>query len=276
MTRRGFVYSVVGASAAAVSYPCYLEPRWLDVTENRVKLGGIALSQPVRVLHLSDLHASFEVPLSLVDRAITLGLEQKPDLVCLTGDYISRRSPIDSSAYVRALRRLSAAAPSFAVMENHDGGIWAEQRRGYSDHRFVDRILEESGIELLHNRSMRVQVRDASLSLVGVGDVWSGEIDTRAFAELHPKAPVVLLSHNPDSKDVLGRFQWDLMLSGHTHGGQVIIPFQGPSYAPVIDKRYVAGLKAWGSRQIHVTRGVGNLAGVRFRCRPEVSVLVVG
>jgi predicted MPP superfamily phosphohydrolase len=65
------------------------------------------------------------------------------------------------------------------------------------------------------------------------------------------------------------------MLSGHTHGGQVIVGFDGARYAPVEDKRYVAGLKSWGTRQIHVTRGVGNVGGVRFRCRPEASVLTV-
>ena len=65
------------------------------------------------------------------------------------------------------------------------------------------------------------------------------------------------------------------MLSGHTHGGQVIVPVYGPRYAPVIDKNYVAGLKPWRDRRIHMTRGVGNLGGVRFRCRPEVSLLLV-
>jgi predicted MPP superfamily phosphohydrolase len=65
------------------------------------------------------------------------------------------------------------------------------------------------------------------------------------------------------------------MLSGHTHGGQVIVPFEGQRYAPVADKRYVAGLRPWGARQIHVTRGVGNVGGVRFRCRPEVSILTI-
>lgn len=65
------------------------------------------------------------------------------------------------------------------------------------------------------------------------------------------------------------------MRCGHTHGGQVLWPFDGPRYAPVEDKRYVAGLKPWNDRQIFVTRGVGNLEGVRFRCRPEASLLIV-
>jgi predicted MPP superfamily phosphohydrolase len=111
---------------------------------------------------------------------------------------------------------------------------------------------------------------------VGVGDLWSKETDgCKAFAEAASNDPVFLLAHNPDSKEQLRPFLWDLMLSGHTHGGQVIVTHDGARYAPVADKRYVAGLKPWGSRQIHVTRGVGNVGGVRFRCRPEVSTLVI-
>ena len=177
---------------------------------------------------------------------------------------------------MRALQRLSAVAPTFAVLGNHDGGNWARYRRGNSDTRFVERMLEESGITLLHNRSERVTVRGERLTLAGVGDLWSREIDGhKAFASVRGAEAVILLSHNPDSKDKLDSFPWDLMLSGHTHGGQVIVPLEGARYAPVVDKRYVAGLKPWGSRQIHVTRGVGNVGGVRFRCRPEVSTLII-
>ena len=99
-------------------------------------------------------------------------------------------------------------------------------------------------------------------------------MDARAaFSEVVLEHPIVLLNHNPDGKDAVGLYPWQLMLSGHTHGGQVIVPFLGPRYAPVDDKRYVEGLKPWGTRQIHVSRGVGNVWSVRFRCRPEVTLL---
>jgi predicted MPP superfamily phosphohydrolase len=247
------------------------------VTKRRVRLSRATLPSPIRVLHLSDLHASFVVPLSHIQNAITLGLEGSPDIICLTGDFITFRHDFDSREYVRALRRLTAAAPTFAVLGNHDGGRWAWSRRGNGDHVVVERMLADSGVQLLHNRSRRVAVRNEKLTLVGVGDLWSGEVaGSKAFAGVRSEEPVVLLAHNPDSKDYLPGFTWDLMLSGHTHGGQVIVPLEGTRYAPVEDKRYIAGLKPWGTRQIHVTRGVGNVGGVRFRCRPEVSTLVVG
>jgi predicted MPP superfamily phosphohydrolase len=272
MTRRKFLYSALGSSLV---YPCYLEPRWLDVTRQTVRLHrpGIA---PFKILHLSDLHASLLVPQSMIHRAITAGLAERPDLICVTGDFVTHRQDFHAAEYAATLRRLSAAAPTFAVMGNHDGGEWASHHMGNRDHRVVDRILEDAHIELLHNRSVGVEARGAALNIVGVGDLWSDEVDAgRAFRGVGGGRPTIVLAHNPDTKEELRRPEWDLMLSGHTHGGQVVIGFDGSRYAPVEDKRYVAGLKPWGTRQIHVTRGVGNIAGVRFRCRPEASLLTV-
>jgi hypothetical protein len=241
-----------------------------------VTLRRVSLPEPVRILQLSDLHRSPLVPLSLIDSAVTLGLQQQPDLICLTGDFVTGREDLTDGTYARTLARLSQFAPTFAILGNHDGGLWARQAGGYSDHSAVQKLLADSGIQLLQNRSARVQVRSAAFSLVGLGDFWADELDSKpAFASADPGNPIVLLSHNPDSKDVLHNHTWDLMLSGHTHGGQVILPFDGPRFAPVADKRYVAGLRDWGWRQIHVSRGVGSIGGVRFRCRPEVSLLTV-
>jgi predicted MPP superfamily phosphohydrolase len=222
---------------------------------------------------MSDLHASFSVPMSIIEHAITVGLALNPDLICVTGDFITRGGEFEAKEYTAVLKRLSAAAPTFAVLGNHDGGAWTEVYEGRSSHQDVDRLLEDSGIELLHNRSKALTVRDSVLSLVGTGDLWNEELDPhRAFAEVGAD-PVVLLSHNPDGKDLVANYPWQLMLSGHTHGGQVVVPFIGPRYAPVKDKRYVEGLKPWGARQIQVSRGVGNIAGVRFCCRPEITLL---
>jgi hypothetical protein len=99
----------------------------------------------------------------------------------------------------------------------------------------------------------------------------------RAFAGVsrNPDRLVLLLAHNPDSKEEVANRPWDLMLSGHTHGGQLRIPAVGAPFAPVRDHRYVAGLLPWRDRWIHVTRGVGNLHGLRLNCRPEISLLSV-
>ncbi len=266
LTRRQAILGAAAAMLATPAYPLFLEPRWLELTRRRVKL-AIA---PSRILHLSDLHYSRTVPLSHIEEAITLGLAEKPDVVCLTGDFITYHDNVDLRGYSTALGRLAKAAPTFAVPGNHDGGSWAQERRGYGTHAMVRGVLQEAGIQVLLNRSVRIR----DFTLVGLGDLWSHEVDgRRAFAGV--AGPAILLAHNPDTKDVVARFPWDLMLSGHTHGGQVRLPIVGDRYTPVKDKRYIQGLKPWGDRQIHVTRGVGNVSHVRFRCRPEVSLLEV-
>jgi len=270
--------SLAGVAGVSLGYPCYVEPRWLEVTHTRVRLAAsqTRATVPLRLVQISDLHASRWVSLRMIAHAVDLGLEQRPDLICITGDFITGRVSVDPMEYTQTLRRLSDYGPAFAVLGNHDGGSWVAARGGYRDHTVVERLLKDSGIQLLHNRSTPVRCQNRELTLIGVGDFWSDEIDgAQAFAEVKPDGCNVLLSHNPDSKDALSRWPWQLMLSGHTHGGQVVFPFDGPRYAPVEDKRYVAGLKPWNGRQIHVSRGVGNLLGVRFRCRPEVSLLVL-
>jgi predicted MPP superfamily phosphohydrolase len=271
------LFSFLGAGAA-IAYPCGIEPRWLDVTTKRVRLSRAPLERPVRLLHLSDLHASAVVSLRMIEEAVALGMAQRPDIVCLTGDYITHRMDSPAPAdYIPVLRKLACGAQAFAVMGNHDGGRWAARARGWANHLQMDQILEDAGIELLHNRPHVVEVRGQKLVLAGTGDYWAEEVQPEsAFRGIDSRLPVVLLAHNPDTKDLCAPYTWDVMLSGHTHGGQVIVPFYGAPFRSVADTRFLAGLVPWGSRQIHVTRGVGNLLGVRFNCRPEVSVLEVG
>ncbi len=83
------------------------------------------------------------------------------------------------------------------------------------------------------------------------------------------------MSHNPDTKVMLQNYSWDVMLSGHTHGGQIWLPIIGAPFAPVEDKRFIAGLYRWDNRWIHITKGIGNVHGLRFNCRPEVSLLTI-
>ena len=273
ITRRSLL-PILGGGLAAASYPCYIEPRWLDANVRHVAITRVRLPHPVRILHLADLHASVFVPLDLIDSAITAGLAMRPDLICVTGDFITFCDDFSFEDYARTLSRLSKAAPTFAVLGNHDGGPWSAKHRGNPDSKMVEALLENSGIRLLRNESERVRVSDLSLSLAGTPDLWQEKIDPRrTFADVHETEPVVLLAHNPDTKDVVAKYPWDLMLSGHTHGGQVVLPGLGVCFAPVNDWRYIAGLVPWGERQVHVTRGVGNFGGVRFQCRPEVNLL---
>ena len=111
LTRRKLL-SLIPAAGCAPLYAFGVEPNWLDRTITRVKLPCNSFTSGVRVLHLSDLHVSPPVPLSLIENAVEMGLEAKPDVICLTGDYVTDATPFDETEYSRILRRLSSAAPT--------------------------------------------------------------------------------------------------------------------------------------------------------------------
>lgn len=280
ITRRQLL-RMLGAGAVlggAFGYFHGIEAEWLETTHTRISLPSAAGSR-LRILHLGDLHADKRwVSLNYIRRAIAQGLAERPDVICLTGDFITARYD-QFSDYTQALQPLARSAPTFACLGNHDGGAWAGEGDGYPTTDAVRELLRASGIQLLHNLGSEFQVRGERWQIVGVGDWWAGECRAEeAFIKTPPRAGArrILLNHNPDAKAALRRHDWDLMLCGHTHGGQIGFPPLARYFAPVEDKRFIAGLYAWENRPLFITRGVGNLMGGRVFCRPEVSVLDIG
>ena len=265
---------VVLLALALGCYSRFLEPNWLDTTAHSIPFPR--LTRPLRVVHLSDLHASPEVSPKLVEESLRIAVAAKPDVITVTGDFVTATTGFDRPWLVAQLSLLARAAPTFAVLGNHDGGEWSAIYGDSSSTEAIRSVLRESGITLLDNEARMIEVHRQAVQLVGVGDLWSGEMDpSRAFGQAQSGLPTILLSHNPDSKVQLKPYEWDLMLSGHTHGGQVVIPFLGWSPAPVWDRRFIRGLHPWQGRWIHISRGVGNARGIRFNCRPEVTILTL-
>lgn len=271
-----FAGGAAASAAVLAGYSRYVEPYWLGCRVRRAP--AITADCSLRILQISDFHfqAGDGRRLRSIERAVELGLGLRPDLICCTGDFATSGRPFDAAALARVLRRLSGAAPAFAVLGNHDGGEWASRRTGRpAPTAPVVAMLGEAGIELLHNRSVPVAAGGRTVTVVGVGDWWANEMDGRsAFAGVSPEADTVLLSHNPDTKDLLARFPWRCMLSGHTHGGEGVL-FGWAPFTPVRDRRYRLGMKPFGGRWVHVTAGVGTLSGFRFGCRPEVALVEI-
>lgn len=256
-------------------YRRFAEPNWYEVTEKTVSIGW--LRTPLRVLHLSDFHDSKSVSLESIEKAIDISLGLRGDIAFLTGDFITGKLS-NENEYQRILKKLSSLVPTYACIGNHDGGKWSGLNHGYKDFSKVRTLLENSGVKLLFNEAERVEVSGETLSLVGLGDLWSG--DTRPKGILNTvrsrDEAVIVLSHNPDSKELLKKYDWDLMCCGHTHGGQLVVPLIGfRPFLPVVDKSFPEGLLNWGERHVHISRGIGNLHRLRFNCRPEISIINV-
>jgi predicted MPP superfamily phosphohydrolase len=277
ISRRRFLGGVSIAAAGTLGYARLFEAERLQVSHATVPLAG-GSRRPLKLLHLSDLHASGVVGLDYIESALDRALEWQPEVICLTGDFVTQRFA-HPAEYARVLRKLSDAAPCFATLGNHDGGAWSGEHGGYADIQWISEILRDSKITLLHNTAAQWQRRDWSLQFVGVGDTWAEHFEPeRAFraAQVSDKQHTILLSHNPDTKDAMTAHPWNLLLSGHTHGGQLRVPWIGATpFAPVRDQRFVAGLHRWNERWIHVTKGIGSVFGMRINCPPEISCLTL-
>ena len=279
MNRRAWLCASASGITAAAAWTRYIEPRYFALTRTQIRLPGV---KPRRILHLADIHMSDGMNAPDLEQGLRVGLAQKPDLICLTGDFVSTTSGFDRHGLSRFLRTAVASAPVLAVLGNHDGGAWLAHYGGSRSTQPIRDLISESGVRLLHNESLVL----GDLTLVGVGDYWSGEFEPdRAFAGAFTFAGVfkgaprsaatLLLCHNPDAKRAVRHLPWDLMLSGHTHGGQVRVPGITPRWAPVADKRFIAGLYGWENKQLFITCGLGSPKHVRAFCRPEISLLEI-
>ncbi len=282
LTRRQFLLGLAGGAAlggAPVGYSTRIEPHWLDVAETTIPLPPtVTPGPPLRVAHLSDLHACRWSPGPYLKSATEAAIGRKPDLVCLTGDYFTCHETWNDLDLIEALKPLAQAVPTFATLGNHDGGPFTATFAGEPNHDRIASVLFRAGVTWLHNRTVELPVKGRTVRLTGMGDLWNNECRPEiafAFPAPTPGTLGLALSHNPDSKEFLKPYPWDLLLCGHTHGGQCGLPGIGQALAPVRDKRYLAGLYPYDGRHLHITRGVGNLHGVRFLCRPEVSLLTL-
>jgi len=242
----------------------------LAVERHDVALRGLARSfDGYRIAFLTDLHYSAVVPKWWIAKAVAAGLALQPDLILLGGDYLSH-SPRYASGLTELLRPLSAPDGVFGVLGNHDHYVGAE---------LVRRAVGEAGVVELRNASVRVRRGVDEFAVAGVGDLRFDVIDfTAALAGVPDEMPRVVVSHDPDVFAFWpADLRLDLMLSGHTHGGQAHLPWLGPPYVPSqFGYRYLAGAIREGARELCVSRGIGAItAPFRWRCPPEVTLLVL-
>ena len=222
-----------------------------------------------RIAFLTDLHSSAAVPLWYLERAVATALALEPDIVLLGGDYISHSGRY-AQGLVGLLRPLAAPDGVYAVLGNHDHYVSAE---------LVRSKLSEAGVKELRNASVVLRRGGAELAVGGVGEMRFDVIDFEATAAgLAASVPRIVVSHDPDVFAYWpAGIRLDLMLSGHTHGGQAHLPLLGPPYVPSqFGFRYLSGHFQDGDRQLYVSRGVGAITlPVRWRCPPEATLIVL-
>lgn len=264
-------------------YAHYVEPAQLRLTRRQVRIPRLpAALEGLRIAHLADLHIKSErrqFPRKMAERAVQMALALKPDLICLTGDLGQASRHIGV-----ALQPLQALAgqPVFVVMGNHDYDKMLESEfLGPPEIRLSSeqwgREVREAGLVVLQNEHAELARNGHRLIIMGVGDPSCGWDDLPRALQPEPRGDLhLLLVHSPDLLDD-PRSDWaDLVLCGHTHGGQLKLPGIGTPWAPVWrDRRRAEGLFRVGETLCNVTRGVSAGIRSRFLCWPEVCELTL-
>jgi predicted MPP superfamily phosphohydrolase len=268
----------IGRNWARFTYALRVEPTWLELNLHDVPVAG--LPDPfvgLRIVQLSDFHCSRQVTPAYLGEAVDLAQNQNGDVVVLTGDFIHKGFRyVDRVAGI--LGRLAAPQGVYAVLGNHDYSVRNALgfRRYRHLHRAVADALAGRGIRVLHNETVHLTRQDARVHLVGVNDLWSRVCDLdQAFAGLSPAVPHIVLAHNPRTVERLAGRRCDLMLSGHTHGGQIHLPGVGRPTLGRKASRFAAGMYRYQNTFLYVNKGVGFGFRLRFGVRPEVAVLTL-
>lgn len=254
---------VAGVSA----YASLVEPYHYWISETDIFVRNLPERfENFRITQLTDIHHSRILGIDQVRHVVELALQTKPDLFVLTGDYATTyRRFIEPCA--EALASLNAREGVWAVLGNHDH---------YTDPELTTRALEGQHIAVLNNANTTIQRGPDSLQLSGIDDwSWNAADWDRAFNGLKPATPTILLSHQPSVLDLDQTRNVALILSGHTHGGQIRVPWLGaPARLAMRDLKYDRGLFRKGETQLYVSSGTGEIAlPVRFGARPEIAVL---
>jgi predicted MPP superfamily phosphohydrolase len=267
--RRTFVQLSLSAGAVALlgSYPVFIERNIVLVNRYKVPINDLPLSfHGFTIAQITDIHMGFLVSSSFVEQVIHRTNSLKTDIIVCTGDYVhAKNSQREIDTVWPILSRLTARYGVYSVLGNHDH--WADTDRSLY-------WLEKSGQNIRHQCKAIHKGRERIL-IAGAGDYWEDELKIdKVFSGSNQDDCRILLSHNPDSVDTVFETPLSLVLSGHTHGGQVDIPFWGAPILPVKNKNYSRGLIATPKTQLFISRGIGwAILPVRFNCYPEIAVL---
>jgi predicted MPP superfamily phosphohydrolase len=272
MNRRLFLKSVLAATvpgtAAAASYGLY-EASWAEVVRPVLAVPRLpAAFDGMTVAFLTDIHHGPFTELDYVASVVRTTVALRPDLIVLGGDYC-----LKDSKYIRpcfdVLAGLSAPLGVYGVLGNHD--YWHgldETRDGFRRAR----------IEELTNRGVWLRRGGSRFLLAGVDDLWLGHVEMgQALADSKPDDACVVVSHNPDVAEKLRDERVGLMLSGHTHGGQVVFPFGEAPFVPSnYGHKYLHGVCHAPATTVYVSRGLGCTSiPVRYGSRPELTLLTL-
>jgi uncharacterized protein len=240
----------------------------IEVTHHEVTVDDLPASfDGYRIAFLTDTHVASFMRRGFFREVVAQTMRFQPDLILLGGDFVTWERHIPLMAEV-LLTDLAAPDGVYAVLGNHD--YWASADG-------VIAAMTARGVRFVVNRSVTIRRGDEQIALAGIDELYRGVPDINAaFALVDPRIPCLGLSHHPDIVEHLGDRRVDLLVCGHTHGGQIRVPFFGALVVPSKHEgRYASGFHRKGGVLLYVSRGIGAIPPLRILCKPEVATFVL-
>ena len=252
-------------------YSSRIEPNWIEVVPIKLTIPNLSTEfDEFKIVQISDLHTNRFMPKKRLERIIKSVNRQQPDAIAITGDIITRGNHFDPQTLEQQLSKLKAKTRTLAVLGNHDH--WGKQLNE------LKQVLASSNINILDNQVYEVERGGKKLAFAGVDDPYWGKPDLeKVIAQLPENSVAVLLVHEPDYiEKTATTHKFALQLSGHSHGGQIRIPFLDPLVLPYGGKKYFVGLSKVEETIEYTNRGLG-MTGLplRFNSRPEITVFTL-
>ncbi|NEW06552.1 metallophosphoesterase [Paenibacillus sp. SYP-B3998] len=278
LSRRSFLKKGVVLAGSALasgglvgSYSTLVEPRWYEITKVNILLERLpGAFHGKKLVHISDFHIGHHFDLKQLQVVTNLVRQEKPDLLCFTGDLFDSKVTEDPQLTSDILASLEVPLGKWSVLGNHDYDVSNEKTAA---------ILQNGGFQTLSNSYRTIRHAGQTIQIAGVEDMLTGAPDLdEALRGTNADAFTLLLSHSPNFADYAAERPIDLQLSGHSHGGQIRLPVIGALVTPPLGDKYVMGLHSVPGYklQVYTTRGIGTtIFPLRFMCRPEITVITL-
>lgn len=256
-----------------VFYGSFIEPFKITISHFSFDL-TVSNNSSIKIVLISDLHVGSRGDMKFLSKVVEKINSYYPDLVLIAGDFINYYE--SEICFLEPLENLSAKYGVYAVLGNHEYGYgWRNKELADS----VEKKLESLGVEVLRNENKLVEINKIQFYIVGLDSIWAGEDNlTHAMTGIKEDIPKILLCHNPGVVSLPGTEDFDLILSGHTHGGVVNLPLIGSVFVSTeLRGKGAYGFHEIDGRKIYITRGIGSRIGYFFKFRfnspPEIVII---
>lgn len=309
-----FLWDLFCASSLIGIWPRFIEPRLIFTTRLKLSIPHLSKDlSGLKILQISDLHLHSNTSKTFLDKLVKKCQALKPDIIALTGDFICYGKLQAPDELKSLLKRFHAPYGCYAVLGNHDYASFVsinsqgdydvirpptssslsrafsrlkestiltkkttEEAKHIPLHQELVALIQETPFKLLNNDSCLISINGSKLNICGLGEYCLKKLDTKeAFKNYDPNYPGIILLHNPDGAPFLENYPGDVILSGHTHGGQVNLPWMWKKFTLLENMNFKKGLVKTHNKWLYINRGLGSVLPFRWFSPPEILLLTL-